>query len=254
MCRELQPLRFSARERRRGLPEPQVAKSNFIQHSELGNNLGYVDEKRQCLANRQLQYLVNILPVIADFQNPALEPRATALFADQLDIRQKLHLHGNRPVALTRFAASSRHVKGKMAGGVATAFRIRRIRENFPNGVERFEVRGGIRTRCSPDRRLIHNHHFPHIRIAFQPLAEFLDAPADARRSQRLVQHVVNQRGFARAAHPGHYRERSQRDHQIQILKIVQAGAVEADEPAPGLVPHVGHGNPQLPAEVPPRQ
>src|SRR2546427_12396137 len=116
MCRELQALRFSARERRRGLPEPQVAKSNFIQHSELGNNLGYVDEKRQRLANRQLQYLVNILPVVADLQNPALKARASALFADQLDVRKKLHLHRNRPVALTRFAASSRHVKGKMAG------------------------------------------------------------------------------------------------------------------------------------------
>ncbi len=52
---ELQPLRFAAGERCRGLAEAQVAESNFIQNPEFGNNLGNVDEKRQRFANRQLQ-------------------------------------------------------------------------------------------------------------------------------------------------------------------------------------------------------
>ncbi len=101
---------------------------------------------------------------------------------------------------------------------------------------------------------MIHNHDFHDIRIAFQPLAEFLDAPADACRGQRLIEHVVNQGGFARTAHPGHHRERSQRNHQIQILQVVQARAIETDEPAPRFVAYVGHGNPQLPAEIAARQ
>src|SRR5260370_35520896 len=112
MCRELQPLRFSPRKRCRRLSEPQVAESNFIQHSELGNNFWYIDEERQRLANRQLQYFMDIFPVITDFQNPALKERATASFADQFDIRKKLHLNGNSSVPLTRFAPPSQHIKG----------------------------------------------------------------------------------------------------------------------------------------------
>src|SRR5258708_38497414 len=54
MCRELQPLRFSTRKRCRRLSEPQVAESNFIQHSELENNFWYIDEERQRFTNRQL--------------------------------------------------------------------------------------------------------------------------------------------------------------------------------------------------------
>jgi len=73
---QLQALRFSAGKRCRRLPEAQVAESNFIQDPEFGNNLGNVDEERQSFAHRQLQYLVNILPVMPDFQNPALEARA----------------------------------------------------------------------------------------------------------------------------------------------------------------------------------
>src|SRR2546429_2777601 len=177
---ELQALRFSAGERCRRLSETQVAESNFVQDSEFGNNLWNIDEKRQGLANRQLQYFVNILPVIADFQNAALEARASALFADEFNVRQKLHLHGDRAVTLAGFAAATRHVEGKTTSGIAAAFRIGRVRKNFPNRVERFEIRSWIRTGSSADRRLIHDHHFRDIRIAFQPVAEFLDAAANA--------------------------------------------------------------------------
>src|SRR6266849_1466427 len=43
---QLQTLRFSARERCRGLPEAQVAQADFIQDSEFGNDLGNIYEKR----------------------------------------------------------------------------------------------------------------------------------------------------------------------------------------------------------------
>src|SRR5437016_5603538 len=113
---ELQSLRFSAGERCCRLSETQVAEANFIQHSELGNNLRNIDEKSQGLADRQLQYLVNILPVIPHLQNATLEARASALFADEFNVRQKLHLHGDRAVTLAGFAPATRHVEGKMTG------------------------------------------------------------------------------------------------------------------------------------------
>src|SRR5256886_3535223 len=87
--RQLQALRFSARKRCRRLSETQVAEANLIQNSEFGNDLWNIDEKSQGFADRELQYLVDILPVIPHFQNAALEARAPALLTDQLDVDRK---------------------------------------------------------------------------------------------------------------------------------------------------------------------
>jgi len=76
----------------------------------------------RALRGPSLQNLVDILAVIADFQNAALEARAAAFLANEFDVREKLHFHGDRAVALTSFAAASRNIEGKMTGGVAAAF------------------------------------------------------------------------------------------------------------------------------------
>src|SRR5207245_1737995 len=171
--------------------------------AEFGNNLGHVDEKRERFANRQLQNFVNILAVIADFQNAALDARAAALFADQLDVREKLHFHGNRAVSLAGFAAAAGNVEGKMTGSIAAALRIRRVGKNVADSVESLQIGGGIRTRRAADGRLVDNDHFPDIRVAFDTVAEFLDAATDAHGGERLVQNIVDQRGFAGAADAG---------------------------------------------------
>src|SRR5260370_4032498 len=149
--------RFLHGKRCGGLPEAQVAESNFIQDTEFRNNLGNVDEKRQRFANRQLQYFVDILPVIANFQNSALEARASALFADEFDVRKKLHLHGDCTIALAALAAAARNVEAKMAGGVTAALRIRRVGKSFSNSVERRNTITRLRTEPSADRRLSDN-------------------------------------------------------------------------------------------------
>src|SRR2546425_12905415 len=98
---------------------------------------------------------MNVFPAILDFQHAAFEPRPSALLADELDVRQKLHFHGHRAVTLAGFATASRNVKRKMTRGVTAAFGVRRLRENFADGVESLEIRGRIRTRRAPDGRLI---------------------------------------------------------------------------------------------------
>src|SRR5260370_34700324 len=187
MGRELQTLCFSAGKRCRGLTETQIAEADFVQDAEFGNDLWHIDEKRQRFADRELQNFVNILAMIADFQNAALEARAAALFADELYVREKLHLHGDGAVSLAGFAAAAGNVERKMTGGVTAAFGVRRIRKNVADGVEGLEIGGRIGARGAADRRLIDNDHFPDIRIAFDAVTEFLDAAADAHRGERLV-------------------------------------------------------------------
>src|SRR5260370_35469319 len=109
MGRELQTLCFSAGKRCRGLTETQIAEADFVQDAEFGNDLWHIDEKRQRFADRQLQNFVNVLAVIADFQNAALEARAAALFADDIYVREQLHLHVAGAVSLSGCAAATRN-------------------------------------------------------------------------------------------------------------------------------------------------
>ena len=197
---------------------------------------------------------MNIFSVIANFQDAALKARATAFLADEFHVGEKLHFDGDGAVALAGFAAAARHVKGKMAGGVTATLRIWRIGKNFANRVESFEVSGRIRARRAADRRLIDDDYLADVGIAFQPVAEFLDAAADPLCGECFVQHVMNESGLAGPADARNYRERSEWNHQIQILKVVHAGAVETEKFAGRFVAHVGHGNAQLAAEVAARE
>src|SRR5260370_41545022 len=116
---ELQPLGLAAGERCGGLSKPQVSEPDFIQDFQLGNNLGNARKKGQRLAHRELQHFVNILSVVANLEDAALEARAAALFANQLNIAYNLHFHGDRAVSLASFAAPARNVERKMAAGGA---------------------------------------------------------------------------------------------------------------------------------------
>ena len=116
-------------------------------------------KERQRLLHRQLQHFVNVEAVVSDFQNAGLEAGALAVVADQFDVGQELHLHGDRAVALAGFAASSGNVEGKMARGVAAAVGLRRGGEQLANDVERLDIGDGIGARRAADGRLIHQDH-----------------------------------------------------------------------------------------------
>ena len=194
---KLEALCFAAGKSGGGLAETQIAETDFVEDAQLRNDFRNVDEKGKRFAHGQLQHFMNVFSAVTHFQHAALEACATALFANQLDVREKLHFHGDRAVALARFAAPAGDIERKMACGVATALGVGRVRKDFANGVEGFEVRGGIGTRCAPDGRLVNNYHFADIRIALDAVTEFLDAPAHALRRERFVQNVMHERGFS---------------------------------------------------------
>src|SRR4029077_152084 len=108
------------------------------------DNPGDITEKRQRFPYGESQHLVKVLAVIANIQHAALEPRAAALFANQLYIREELHFYGHRAVALARFAAPAGYVEREMPGRVAATLGVRSIRKRLANRIERFQVRGRI--------------------------------------------------------------------------------------------------------------
>src|ERR1700730_5446219 len=130
-----------------------------------------------------------------------------------------------------------------MARGEPAPLSVRRNREHFANGVEGFEIRRGIRAGCAPDGRLIDDDDFPDIRITFEAVAEFFDAAACAFGGERAIKNIVNERGLSGAAYSRHYSESAERNHQVNILQIVERRAVEPEKLARGLVANVWHGD-----------
>ncbi len=113
MGREFEALRFAAGKSCRGLSQTEIAEADFIENVQFAQDPGHANKELQCFADRQSQNLVDILVAKAHFEHAALEARAPAFLADQLDVRQELHLDGDRAVALASLAAASRDVEGK---------------------------------------------------------------------------------------------------------------------------------------------
>ena len=112
-------------------------------------------EECQRLAHGQLQHLVDVEPVVADVEDAALEARAFALLADQLDVGQELHLDGDGAVALAGFAAAAGDVEREVAGGVAAALGSGVEANSVADEVESLDVGDRIRARRAADGRLI---------------------------------------------------------------------------------------------------
>src|SRR6185369_17592160 len=124
------------------------------------------------LTHRHVQHFMNILSAVPDFQNLRFESCAFTFFADQLDISEKLHFHDDGAVALTGFAAASRHIERKMPGRKPAFVRLRSRRKQLTNPVECLYISHWIRPRGPSNRRLVHQNNFVDERCAL----DFTDA------------------------------------------------------------------------------
>src|SRR5580658_4205577 len=98
-----------------------------------------------------------------------------------------------------------------MAGSETATFGIWRCGKDFADGVEGFEIGGGIRTRSAADGRLIDDDYLTDVRVAFQTVTELLDTAAGVLGGQGAVEHIVHECGLARAADAGDNCQSSQR-------------------------------------------
>ena len=194
---KFQALRFAARKRGGGLAEPEIAEADFIQDAQLGDDFGNTIEEGESLARRELQDFVNIFAAITNIEDAGFEARATAFFADKLDVGEKLHFDGDGAVALAGFAAAARNVERKMAGRESAALGVGSGGEDFANGVEGFEISCGIRTRRAADGRLVDNDDFKDAGVAFEAVAEFFDTAPGTFGPERTVKNIMHKCGFA---------------------------------------------------------
>ena len=110
------------------------------------------------LAHGELQHFVDVQAVVPDLEDAALEARAFALFADQFDVGQELHLDRDGAIALAGFAAAAGNVEREMSGGVAALFGFAGGGEEGADQVEGLDVGDRIGARRAADGRLIDHH------------------------------------------------------------------------------------------------
>ena len=76
---------------------------------------------------------MNVFPFIANVENGWFETSSFAIFADEFDIGQELHLHSYGPVPFASFTAPARNVEGKMAGTKGLGFGLPSGRKYLTN-------------------------------------------------------------------------------------------------------------------------
>src|SRR4051812_2046485 len=156
MVRQLHALRLTTRKCSRALPQPQITESHILEDLQLGQQPRYLMKEPDRFANRQLKHLVDIQHLVLHFKDAALITCALTLFADQLDVCQKLHLDGDCSVALTHLAPATGDVEREMSRCVTSPSRLWSCRKRLANQVEGFDIGHRIGSRRPSDWRLVH--------------------------------------------------------------------------------------------------
>ncbi|MNQ41688.1 hypothetical protein D3C85_553730 [compost metagenome] len=229
---KLEPLCLAARQRRHGLAQPHVFQAHVGQRRKAGLHVAQALEEVQGFADRHGQDFVDggALAQVFDahFQHFRAETLAVAIRAAQVDVGQELHFHVFETRATAGRAAPVAAVEAERARRVGAFARQRRLREQLADGVERAHIAGRVGTGGLADGRLIHHDHVGDLFGAQQ-------AVEGARRFRRLAlllqqsgeQHVLHQRGLARAGHAGHADQAAQRQLDRHILQVVRVDAFQ---------------------------
>ncbi len=230
LARQLHTLRLPAAQRRRRLPELDIAEPHVLQRAELGGNRRDVLEQRERLVHGQVEHLGDGLAAVMDLQRLAVVPPALALLARHVDVGQKVHLDRDDAVALAGLAAAALHVEGEPSRLEAARLGLRHHREQLADEGEHAGVRRRVRARRAADRRLIDLDDLVDQLNPFDPIVQagVGGRPVDDLR-QRAVQDVVDECRLAGSADAGDGRQRAERNGHVDVLQVVRPGAANDD-------------------------
>src|SRR5208282_37419 len=86
MRRQFHTLRFASGKRGGRLAKTQVTEAHFVEHAQFFRQPRNVGKELECFPNGEVQYFVDALAFVADFEHLWLVARALALVADQFDV------------------------------------------------------------------------------------------------------------------------------------------------------------------------
>src|SRR5690349_14893840 len=116
LARDLEPLRFPARQRGCRLSEPQIAQPDLLQLPEHLAEPVLADEEANGLVDGEIEHLSDVETLVGHLEQLALVARAVADVAGHEDIGEEDHLDLYDALSLTALAPSALHVEAEVAG------------------------------------------------------------------------------------------------------------------------------------------
>ena len=197
-----------------------------MERAQLGLDRGDVLENVERLVDGHLEDVGDGVPAELHLLHLARVARAMAYLARHVDVRQKLHLDLDDPVALTVLAPPALHVEAEPAGLVAAHLRLGQARKQVADVREHAGVRRRVAAWRAPDRRLV---DVDRLVQAVQPFDRVV-RPRPFLGPIEVLRHlpakdVRDQRRLARSADARHRDERAQRKRRVDVLQVVRARA-----------------------------
>lgn len=155
---QLHALRLAAGERRRGLAEPDVSETDFVERAQVARDGRHGLEELQALLDGHVQHLCDGLALVVDLQGLPVVARSVADLARDVHVRQEVHLDLDGAVAGAVLATAALDVEGEPARQIAADLGLHRLREQPADVVEDAGVGGRVGAGCTADGRLVDVH------------------------------------------------------------------------------------------------
>src|SRR5215510_2757085 len=134
------------------MPEREVAETELVQDVELPMYRRFCLEEGDALLDRHVQHVVDRLAAQRDLQRLAVEARALADAACDLDVGHEIQLRGDHAFTLALLAATAFDVEAESSRLVAALDRERRLREEVADRVVEADVGRRVRPAVAADR------------------------------------------------------------------------------------------------------
>ena len=162
---------LTARERRRALPQSQIAEPDLTQGLELARDGRKLRKKLHRIVHREVQYLRDVLATPPHLQHPRHETLPTADLAWKRDFREEMHVVGDHSRPLTRLTTPARDIEGKCGFPEPSRARLTCLRKELTDGIVGLHVGYRIRAHGSSDRCLINENDLIQMLEPLDPLA-----------------------------------------------------------------------------------
>ena len=231
-ARQLEALRLAAGQGWHRLAQRHVVEPHIHNGLQGAHHVLVAREQGHGLGHGEFEHIGHVQCFAAtfdgDFQNLGPVALAIAIGAAQVHVTQELHLHMLKARAPAGGATPIATVEAELGGGVAALPGQRCGGKQLANAVPRAHVAHGVGARRLANGRLVHKHHIGQMVRAQQAVVCAGGFGGLAKVAhQRGGEHVLDQAGFARAAHTRHRHQPLQRKFDRHILQVVFARAFQ---------------------------
>src|SRR5438105_3561893 len=205
-----------------------VAKTDVVQGAQLCFRDRDVLEEFERLLDRHLEDVGNGLSLVVDLERFPVVALAATYLARDVHVGEELHLDLDDPVAGAGFAPPALHVEREATRCISAQTRLRHRSEELADRRKKPGVCRGVRTRRSPDRRLVDVNDLVDVLDALDLVVRsrpLLRARDDLR--EPAIKDLVDERALPGARYAGDRHELSERDPHVDVLQVVLARAAD---------------------------